>query len=105
LATERSGSLTITDFDADAFEALFQPETGGHEVRVTSVESIACPSPWRHPIRWLRWNPLLRSRTTLVLPNCEVHEHGDGSVSLTPLLSDQLGPAPWSFTYEGEETR
>lgn len=79
-----SGSLTIKTLDADAWEVFTAPLRPRGEVRISSLNPIARPSPWRHPIRWLRWNPLLRVRTTMVFPNCETEDAGDGALRLHP---------------------
>lgn len=92
MRTERSGSLTIQEFDSDAWEAITQPTTRTGEVRVSHSEPIPCPSPWRHPIRWLRWNPFMQRRTTLVMPNCDLQDNGDGTITL---LAHRPGPEPF----------
>lgn len=39
---------------------------------------VPCPSPWRHPIRWLRWNPFLTRPmpTNIHLPSVALREDG-----------------------------
>lgn len=88
MTTERSGSLTVKSFDSEAWEAITQPTTRRGEVRIHCFAPIPCPSRWRHPLRWLRWNPFMQKRTTLVLPNCEMQDNQDGTVSLVPYRAE-----------------
>ncbi|HEU4735500.1 MAG TPA: hypothetical protein VFS48_00535 [Solirubrobacterales bacterium] len=92
IAAERSGSLTITDVDPAAWELFTtEPRVRRAAVRLQSFDPEPCPSPWRHPVAWLRWNPLVSRRITMVLPNCEIASGEDGSVTLTPRPAE---PAP-----------
>lgn len=67
MATERSGSFRITDLDADALCRLFNPQL--YNVTIRPDRRVPCPSFWRHPIQWLRWNPLLQEPEKVISLN------------------------------------
>lgn len=63
--TERSGSLRIQAINADWAEEVFafaaaKAAEARFDISILMDPRVPCPSPWRHPLRWLRWNPLLR---------------------------------------------
>lgn len=100
--TTRGGSLHVQSIDAAAFELFTTPpRVRRADVRLSSLEPIRCPSPWRHPIAWLRWNPLQRRRVTLRLPNCEVEPAPGGAVTLTPHPTEE-NDAP-DFRFAGDD--
>jgi hypothetical protein len=65
--TERSGTFNIASFDEEFYRKVigFIPPPPGplplYTISVTYRDPVPCPSPWRHPLRWLRWNPFLLS--------------------------------------------
>lgn len=59
--TERSGSFRIQQLDGDWVEMVadfFDQRLFDFTV-LPEREKTPCPSLWRHPIQWLRWNPFL----------------------------------------------
>lgn len=38
-----------------------------YQVTFTSWHKIPCPAFWRHPMRWLRWNPLMMTRLSYTM--------------------------------------
>lgn len=63
---ERSGTFNLTGLDGEFYEKLMGfmiPAPTGplprYTVSVTTRPKVPCPRLWRHPLRWLRWNPLL----------------------------------------------
>ena len=89
IAAEGSGSMRIIDIDPAAWELFTTaPRVRRAAVRLQVFDPLPCPSPWRHPVRWFRWNPLMSRRTEMVLPDCEIEPGGDGSVTLTPRLAE-----------------
>jgi hypothetical protein len=69
LGITREGTLRITDFDEDAFRELVGGGVAtvsfGVDIQASQQIRTPCPSPWRHPLRWLRWNPFLLDGTLI----------------------------------------
>lgn len=63
----RSGTLKFTEFDEAAFQALLggppAAMTWGVAIQASQPLRTPCPRFWRHPLQWLRWNPLLTEGT------------------------------------------
>lgn len=88
--TERSGKLPIQDVDPEWIESVFEfcserrpqpPEQLWDVVIRTEGELVPCPSFWRHPILWLRWNPFMRQPATIVrLYGVRFYENPEGGV-------------------------
>ena len=74
--TERSGSFKLQSVDDRWTEEVFGFLTGARPapepdgpydiVIIPERQPVPCPSFWRHPIRWLRWNPLLLGPETRI---------------------------------------
>ena len=61
--TTRSGTLHFTDINTTAFDVLLghplASMSWGIVVEASEPVKTPCPRWWRHPLRWLRWNPFL----------------------------------------------
>lgn len=99
MKAERSGSLKVNEVDANALGllagSLERPIRRRGNVRIENRERIACPSPWRHPIAWLRWNPLQHRVTTAEFPDCIVTVNPDRGVVLEPQNPAPADEEPW----------
>lgn len=83
--TTREGTLRVTEFDEDAFAVLLGDPLAsmswGVAVEASQPLRTPCPRWWRHPLRWLRWNPFLVDGTLvtkLKLTDAKLRA-GDGS--------------------------
>lgn len=79
LVKERSGTLKIASLDAQLYTKVIGaiPTPKGlpkYTISITTLERAPCPSPWRHPLRWLRWNPFLRVRVTTRIYDATFHD-------------------------------
>jgi hypothetical protein len=57
-----------------------------YQVTLTSFHQVPCPSLWRHPLRWLRWNPLMMTRIIFTMNGVTLDRNDDGSMNFHPPL-------------------
>lgn len=67
--TTREGTLRITHVSDDFYNAILgtppsSPQlTWGVSITASRAVEAPCPRLWRHPLRWLAWNPFLTDGT------------------------------------------
>jgi hypothetical protein len=74
---QRSGSLRVQSIEGEVYRQLLgivPAPTVARTFEMTFTTRVKTPKPvpWRQPLRWLRWNPLLTEEITLHFPSVSV---------------------------------
>lgn len=93
----RGVTMHFAEVDPEFAAGALSGTRAGVTVHLDALERIPAPSPWRHPIAWLRWNPQQRIRVRLTLHNADVERGDDGGIRISP-----ANPADDPFPYLGD---